>query len=249
MIYADIKKPRPTIYPAGDLSDAKTHPEALRQLYEQCDRLSRVVRDMLNNAPAGGSGDVATDAIWDAKGDLAVATGADTAIRVGVGLDGTVLTAKTSQPSGVIWQAPVVADADYGDIVVSSSGTVWSFDSAVVTAAGRAILDDANAAAQRATLGAAATSHTHTLAEITDDGALAALNTVGTTQIDNDAVTYAKMQNVGGASRLLGRGDSGGGDPQEITIGTGLSFAGTVLSASGGSGLTHQQVLARGLGA
>ena len=46
-----------------------------------------------------------------------------------------------------------VTDGDKGDIVVSSSGTAWQFAPAVVTAAGRAILDDASAAAQRTTLG------------------------------------------------------------------------------------------------
>ena len=51
--------------------------------------------------------------------------------------------------------------------------------------------------------------------------------------IDNDAVTYAKMQNVSAASRLLGRGDSGSGDVQEITVGSGLSMSGTTLSTSG----------------
>lgn len=51
-----------------------------------------------------------------------------------------------------------------------------------------------------------------------------------------DAVTYAKMQNVSAASRLIGRGDSGAGDPQEITLGANLTMTGTVLSASGGGG-------------
>lgn len=50
-----------------------------------------------------------------------------------------------------------------------------------------------------------------------------------------DAVTYAKMQNVSAASRLLGRGDSGSGDVQELTLGTNLSITGTTLNASGSS--------------
>jgi hypothetical protein len=87
------------------------------------------------------------------------------------------------------------------------------------TAAGRALLDDADATAQRSTLSL---------------GALATLATVGSAQIDNDAVTYAKLQNVSAASRLLGRGSAGGaGDPEEITLGSGLSMANAVLSASG----------------
>lgn len=54
--------------------------------------------------------------------------------------------------------------------------------------------------------------------------------------IDAGAVTYAKMQDVSAASRLIGRGDSGSGDPQEITLGTNLSMSGTTLNASGGGG-------------
>lgn len=51
--------------------------------------------------------------------------------------------------------------------------------------------------------------------------------------VDNDAVTYAKMQNVSAASRLLGRGSaSGSGDVQEISLGTGLSMSGTTLSSA-----------------
>mgnify|MGYP000122439633 CR=1 FL=1 len=54
--------------------------------------------------------------------------------------------------------------------------------------------------------------------------------------IDNTAITYAKIQNVSAASKLIGRGDSGSGSPQEITIGSGLTMTGTTLSASGGGG-------------
>jgi hypothetical protein len=53
--------------------------------------------------------------------------------------------------------------------------------------------------------------------------------------IDADVVTYAKMQNVSAASKLLGRGDSGSGDVQEITLGANLTMTGTTLAATGGS--------------
>ncbi len=57
-------------------------------------------------------------------------------------------------------------------------------------------------------------------------GALAVLNTVGSSQIDNDAVTYAKMQNVSATDRLLGRDTAGAGDAEELTVGGGVEFTG-----------------------
>jgi len=56
---------------------------------------------------------------------------------------------------------------------------------------------------------------------------------VTTAKILNAAVTYAKIQDVSAASRVLGRGSAAGaGDVQELTIGTGLALAGTVLGTS-----------------
>lgn len=57
--------------------------------------------------------------------------------------------------------------------------------------------------------------------------------------VDNDAITYAKMQNVSAASRVLGRGSaSGSGDVQELTLGSNLSMSGTTINASGSIGGT-----------
>jgi hypothetical protein len=89
-------------------------------------------------------------------------------------------------------------------------------------------------------------------------GALATRDTVGTPQIDNDsvgelqiannavtsakiaanAVTYAKIQAVGAASRLLGRGTAGTTEAREISLGSGLSMSGDVLSATATGGGT-----------
>ena len=94
---------------------------------------------------------------------------------------------------------------------------------------------------QAALDGKAALAHGHVVADVTGlqaalDGKAALAHTHGTAGIDDNAVTYAKLQDVSAASRLIGRGDSGVGDPQEIILGAGLTMTGTTLSADGGGG-------------
>jgi hypothetical protein len=58
--------------------------------------------------PRGG---IATDTIWDAKGDLAVASGADAAAKLPLGANGQVLTADSAQALGVKWATPAARGA------------------------------------------------------------------------------------------------------------------------------------------
>jgi hypothetical protein len=54
-------------------------------------------------------GAVATDVLWDAKGDLAAGTGANTAAKLTVGANEKILKADSTQTTGLIW-----ADIDGG---------------------------------------------------------------------------------------------------------------------------------------
>lgn len=62
-------------------------------------------------------GAMATDVIWNAKGDLAVGTGSDTASRLGVGANGTVLVADSAEATGLKW----ATISGTGDVTAASA--------------------------------------------------------------------------------------------------------------------------------
>ena len=78
---------------------------------------------------AGGGGDVATDAIWDVKGDLAGGTGANTAARLAVGTNGTVLGALSSETTGLVWlgRSGTAQLADIANVEAAGSNTTVPF--------------------------------------------------------------------------------------------------------------------------
>lgn len=60
-----------------------------------------------------------------------------------------------------------------------------------------------------------------------ESGSVLGFGTIATAGIADDAVTYAKIQNVSATDRLLGRDTAGAGNVEELTVSGGIEFTGS----------------------
>jgi hypothetical protein len=163
------------------------------------------------------------------RGDSGAGAVEEITLGTNITMSGTTLNVSSGSAT--------VGDADYGDITVSGTGAVWTVDNGAISdaklrdsAAVSVIGRSANSGGDPADIAAGANDRV--LARTADSVAFQQL-TAG--MAPNDVWTYAKIQNVSAASKLLGRGDGGSGDVEEITLGTNIAMSGTTLNVSSGT--------------
>ena len=79
--------------------------------------------DRITTLEGGGGGGGIAPTIVDAKGDLIAATAADTVARLGIGANGTVLTADSAETTGMKWAAAGGGGAPSGSAGGALDGT------------------------------------------------------------------------------------------------------------------------------
>lgn len=160
------------------------------------------------------------------KGDISVSSGGtvwtvDTdAITTTKILDDSVTYAKIQNVSAT------------DKLLGRSSSGAGNIEEITCTSAGRNLLDDVDASAQRTTLGLGALA----LQGDGDKGDITVSGSGATWSIDNDVVSFSKIQNIA-TSRILGRTTTGSGDIEELSVGSGLTLSAGSLSVTNEAGM------------
>jgi hypothetical protein len=89
----------------------------------------------------GSGGDIATDVIWDAAGDLVQGTGANTAAKLGAGLAGQTLKSAGAAAANA-WAYPPGYEFDYAQITAAAGPTATTEGTADTIITGSAVTYD-----------------------------------------------------------------------------------------------------------
>jgi DNA/RNA endonuclease YhcR with UshA esterase domain len=172
-------------------------------------------------------GSLATTITGLARSKLAAGTASHLLINDGSGVVSSeatlgatrfpVLTGAVTTPGGSL--ATTLADDVVVNVKVAAAAAIARSKLASGTAAHLLINDGSGVMSSEATLGA--TRFPALTGDVTTAGGSLA------TTIANNAISYAKMQNVSATQRVLGRNTSGSGDTEEVTIAQLLAWIGS----------------------
>jgi hypothetical protein len=194
------------------------------------------VTDALNTLNSGKLSTTLNDGL------IIVGNGSNVATAVAMSGDATIsntgavtlASVGTAGTYGSATQVPVLTTDAQGRVTGVTNTAITGFVPTSLTSANILVGNGSNIATAVAMSGDIAISNT---------GATTIQNdAVTTAKILNSNVTFGKIENVA-ATSLLGNSTGSPAAPQNITLGTNLSFTGTTLNAAGGGGYTYLGII------